>query len=192
MGRIGSPTIRATLWRGFNDAKGSWKTICICRRSGRRSPSLSLVMSLPRTRSGPVGLYRRRIARPDGRLPAAGLADQAERLAAVDLERHAVDGADVPDVAVEDDAALDREPDLEVLELDQRPRRAAHHRPRPWPRSARTIPAAWNPTSRPRAQARGPGAVCGKSGGRLFRAIYLSAAMPWQPSSALHLDRHGR
>ena len=55
----------------------------------------------------------------DRRLAAARLADQAERLAAADLERDAVDGLDVADVAVEDDPALDREVELQVLELDQ-------------------------------------------------------------------------
>ena len=33
--RSGSLTIRPTLWRGFRDAKGSWKIICMRRRSGR-------------------------------------------------------------------------------------------------------------------------------------------------------------
>src|SRR5215218_7076315 len=56
----------------------------------------------------------------DRRLAAARLADQAERLAAADLERDAVDGLDVAHVTVEDDPALDREVELEALELDQR------------------------------------------------------------------------
>ena len=55
----------------------------------------------------------------DRRLPAARLADEPERLAALDVERHAVDGLHVTDVAIEDDAALDREVDLEVAELEQ-------------------------------------------------------------------------
>ena len=56
----------------------------------------------------------------DRRLPAARLADEAERLAAPDRERDVVDRLHVADVAVEHDAALDREPDREVLELDER------------------------------------------------------------------------
>src|SRR5262245_34908166 len=57
--------MRAMLCRGLSDANGSWKTICICRRSGRKSPSPRLVMSLPSNSIRPsVGLYSRRIARP--------------------------------------------------------------------------------------------------------------------------------
>ena len=41
-----------------------------------------------------------------GRLAATRFADQAERLAAANLERDAVDGLDVADVAVEDDPLL--------------------------------------------------------------------------------------
>ena len=52
-------------------------------------------------------------------LAAARLAHQPERLAAPDIERDAVHRLDVADVAVEHDAALDREVDLEVLDLDQ-------------------------------------------------------------------------
>ena len=39
--------MRATEWRGFSDAYGSWKIICIRRRSGRICPSLRWVMSVP-------------------------------------------------------------------------------------------------------------------------------------------------
>ena len=68
----------------------------------------------------------RRLVQPqdgaaDRRLAAARLADEPDRLAAVDRQRHAVDGADVADVPVEDEAALDREVDLELVELEQRP-----------------------------------------------------------------------
>jgi hypothetical protein len=45
--------------------------------------------------------------------------DSAERLAAADLEADVVDRLDVADVAVEDDPALDRKPDLQVLDLDK-------------------------------------------------------------------------
>src|SRR5215210_1937815 len=55
----------------------------------------------------------------DGRLPAARLAHEPERLAALDVERDAVDRLDVADVPVEDEPALDREPDLDVVERDQ-------------------------------------------------------------------------
>src|SRR5947207_10001297 len=58
-------------------------------------------------------------------LPATGLANQAEGLAAPDRERDPVDRLDVAHMAVEDEAALDREPHPDVLELDQRPAAAA-------------------------------------------------------------------
>ena len=78
-------------------------------------------MSWPSKTIAPGGRLVEPEHRPaDGRLAAAGLADEAERLAALDRERHAVHGLDVTDVAVEDDPALDREPDLEVVELDER------------------------------------------------------------------------
>ena len=63
---------------------------------------------------------------PDRRLAAARFADEAERLAAADLEADAVDRADVADVAVEHDPGLDREVDLEVLDLDEVAVAAAH------------------------------------------------------------------
>ena len=45
--RSGSPTIRPTEWRGLRDAYGSWKTICIRRRTSRMSASDRAVMSVP-------------------------------------------------------------------------------------------------------------------------------------------------
>ena len=39
--------MRATEWRGFSDAYGSWKIICIRRRSGRICASPRCVMSVP-------------------------------------------------------------------------------------------------------------------------------------------------
>ena len=56
----------------------------------------------------------------DGRLSAPRLADEPDGLAALDRERDAVDRLDVADVAVEEHAALDREPDAEVVQLDER------------------------------------------------------------------------
>ncbi len=55
----------------------------------------------------------------DGRLAAARFAHEPEGLAAADRQRDVVDSANVADVAVEHDAALDREPDPQVLELDE-------------------------------------------------------------------------
>ena len=113
--------MRPTEWRGFSDAYGSWKIICIRFRSGRSSLSPRCVMSVPsKTIVPPVGSYRRRSARPTVDLPQPGLADEAERLAALDSERDAVDRLHVADVPVHDDSAPDREPDPEVLDLDER------------------------------------------------------------------------
>ncbi len=55
-----------------------------------------------------------------GGLAAAALADQAERLPAVDVEADAVDGSDMIDHARED-ASADGKVDLQVLDFQQRP-----------------------------------------------------------------------
>ena len=52
-------------------------------------------------------------------LAAPGLADQAVGLAAADLQVDAVDGVDVADDLVEDDALLDGEVDLDPLDVDE-------------------------------------------------------------------------
>ncbi len=54
----GSPTICATLLRGFSDEYGSWKMICICWRSGRSSRCERCVMSWPSKRTVPDGRCR--------------------------------------------------------------------------------------------------------------------------------------
>ena len=54
------------------------------------------------------------------RLSAARLADETDCLTATDRERDAVDRLDVTDMAVENQPALDREPDLEVVQFDER------------------------------------------------------------------------
>src|SRR5450759_896554 len=56
---------------------------------------------------------------PGGALAAAALADQAERLAAADLEVDAVDRVHGAHLVLEDDAAGDGEVDPEVLDRDQ-------------------------------------------------------------------------
>ena len=82
--------------RGSSDAYGSWKMICIRRRYGLSAAPFSAAMStaVERDRAG------RRVDEaeqqpPDRRLAAAGLADEAERLAAPDREADAVDRLDV-------------------------------------------------------------------------------------------------
>ena len=64
-------------------------------------------------------------------LPAARLADEAERLARPDVERDAVDRVD--------EAALRLEADAEVLDLEER--RLAHDRPRSFGSSASRRPS---------------------------------------------------
>src|SRR5690606_35161007 len=56
---------------------------------------------------------------PERRLAATGLADQAERLALVHLEAHAVDSLDVTHDAAEH-ASADREVHLQVPHFEQR------------------------------------------------------------------------
>src|SRR5205807_8821047 len=57
----------------------------------------------------------------DGGLSAARLADEPDGLPPFDRQRDVVDRANVADVAVEHEPALDREVDLQVLDLDKRP-----------------------------------------------------------------------
>ena len=85
--RSGSPMIRPTECRGFSDANGSWKTICIRRRMGRMLESGSAVMSCPSNTIRPaVGSYEPDDRAPERRLAAARLADEPERLAAAHVE----------------------------------------------------------------------------------------------------------
>ena len=56
--------------RGFNDPNGSWKMICIRRRTGRSSSWLSAEMSCPPNMILPaVGSVSRRSDRPSVVLP---------------------------------------------------------------------------------------------------------------------------
>ena len=50
----GWPMIWPTVWRGLSDEYGSWKTICISRRTGRMSRWLRCVMSRPSKRIVPA------------------------------------------------------------------------------------------------------------------------------------------
>src|SRR5207247_10981687 len=76
---------------------------------------------LPVEEDAPAGRFVEAQDRaPDRRLPAPGRADESDGLAAANRQGDVVDRADVADVAIEHQAALDREVDLEVLELDER------------------------------------------------------------------------
>ena len=59
-------------------------------------------------------------AAPERRLAAAGLADEAERLARPHLERHVVDGLHASDLAADDATPLDREVLRHALGGEQR------------------------------------------------------------------------
>ena len=62
--------MRPIVWRGLSDAIGSWKIICMRRRSGRKAPSSSPEMSWPSKTIVPdVGFTRPRSARPSVVLP---------------------------------------------------------------------------------------------------------------------------
>ncbi len=58
-----------TVWRGLSAPYGSWKTICISRRSGRSSERPRWVMSRPSSRT----------------VPAVGSSSRVMRRAVVDL-----------------------------------------------------------------------------------------------------------
>ena len=95
------PTRSSSVMRGLSDENGSWKIICISRRSARSSAGRSRPISItepPATRmkiSPAVGSMARRMHRAGGGLPAAALADQAQRLPLVDVKVDAVHRADV-------------------------------------------------------------------------------------------------
>ena len=97
----GSPTRSSSVMRGLSEVNGSWKIICISRRSARSSAGRSLPTSTTEPSADPhEDLARGRLDRPQdaarGRgLAAAALPDQAQRLALVDVEVDAVHRADV-------------------------------------------------------------------------------------------------
>ena len=96
--------------RGFSDEIGSWNTICIRVRAARICFTPSAVRSVPSKRTEPEVGRRELHDRPTGGgLAAAGLADDAERLAAPDVEADPGDGAD------DQPGAPDREVDHEVV-----------------------------------------------------------------------------
>ena len=106
--------------RGSSDANGSWKMICIRRRNGlsccsRQRRDVGAVEQDPA--AGRLDQPQERAT--DGRLAAARLADEAERLAATDGEADVVDRLHVADLAAQD-AAHQREELAQVLDLDER------------------------------------------------------------------------
>ncbi len=129
-GASGSPTICPTRLRGLSDAYGSWKIICICRRSGRSSRREAPRSPCPRTgpsprsaraaaaSSGTASTSRTRTHRraPASRPPAASRSTPST-------------AAHLADLALDQDPRLDREVLDEPADLDQRlavVRRRAH------------------------------------------------------------------
>ena len=79
----GSAMIEPTVLRGFSDEYGSWKIICISRRSAFSSSPLMCAISWPSKLIEPArGLHQPQQQPRGGRLAAAGLAHDPERLAA--------------------------------------------------------------------------------------------------------------
>ena len=98
-----------TVIRGLSDAYGSWKTIWQRRRICASSLPFVWVRDCP-VEEHLTGGGRDQVEQhaPGGGLAATGLADEAERLAPVDLEGHAGHRRHVADGAAEH-AAADRE-----------------------------------------------------------------------------------
>ena len=98
----GSPTMSAADMRGFNDENGSWKIICIWRRSGAVAVLPRRVTSLPAITIDRRSARMRRITvRATVDLPQPELADQPQRLARADREADPVDGVDLTDGAAQ-------------------------------------------------------------------------------------------
>ena len=118
--RSPSPMLSPICWRGSSDAYGSWKMICIRRRTDFSLLPPTFVMSCPVERDRAAGrIDEAEQHAADRRLAAARLPDEAERLAPPDREAHVVDGLHVTDLAMKH-AALEREELREVRDLDER------------------------------------------------------------------------
>ena len=117
--RSGSATDSPTGTCGSSELYGSWNTICMRRRSARRSrpPSARHVDTVEAHRAL-VGLDQPQ-HEPAGRgLPRAGLADQGERLAPLEREADVVDRGE-PVGGAPERVALGREPLREALDLER-------------------------------------------------------------------------
>ena len=112
--------MRPTLWRGLSDAYGILEDHL---HTPSQRPQLGLIELrdvLAVEVDGSLGrLVEADDRASDGGLAAAGLADEPDGLALLDRQGDVVDRADVSHVPVENEAALDREIDLEMLELDE-------------------------------------------------------------------------
>ena len=152
-----------TVIRGLRLAYGSWKIICIRRRIATQP------VALERRHVDAVELDRARpSARTGGGWPArSSILPQPDSPTSPSVspraqaERDTVDGADVADMALADDPFLDREADLEVLDLRAAARCGGRGRPAAGRRtslaaSSSSVATAGRPSRRPRWRAVGP------------------------------------
>ena len=155
-----------TRLRGLSEAYGSWKTICICRRSGRSARRLSGRDVAPLEDDLAAGqLVQAHDAAPERRLAAARLAHEPERLARPHLEGDRVDGLHLRHVAADHAAALDREVLRDLARLEQR--LVAHDASSGWIVVSRR--ARFSDTGR-KQRSRCPGAARSSSAGRSVQA----------------------
>ena len=103
-----SAMMRPTVRRGLREAKGSWNTIWMRRRCGRRSRW----DRVPKGRSpisigAAVGLDQAQHAAPDRRFAGAGFAHEPQGLAAPDVEAHRIGRLDLAAFAEEAAPAID-------------------------------------------------------------------------------------
>ena len=115
--RSGSATHSATLMVGSRLANGSWKTICRSARTSRKARARQLAHRPPqphdlagRTRAEPQQRPRQR------RFAGAGFADDAQRFAGADLERH-VDSTATRSRARRSQPSLQPVPHVEIADL---------------------------------------------------------------------------
>jgi hypothetical protein len=115
-----SPMIAPTVMRGFSDANGSWKMICMSRRRRACRALSSAVTSLPSNQTSPDGRLDEAQDATAGRgLAAARFPDEPQRFSRREVEAHPVDRVDPLDLALEqpplDGKLLDEVADLEQL-----------------------------------------------------------------------------
>ena len=166
----GCPMIWPTVWRGFSDEYGSWKMICISRRTrphlARAQARDVAALEADRARGRLEQLEHQPRRR---RLAAARLAHDAERLAPAHAQRDVLDGVHLARVARVKTPGRHGEVLGQVLDLDQRDRRASSRAdPQPDGFALGPEPALARRTSRWHASAWPPSIVT--SGGRMLVA----------------------
>ena len=110
-----------TRLRGFSEAYGSWKIICIWRRIGRRSRRDRPTSSSPTNRTDPeVGVVSCRIARHSVDLPQPDSPTSPSVSPSLRVRLTPSTARTRADLAVDHDARLDREVLDEVGHLQQR------------------------------------------------------------------------